>query len=632
MVKQKAVRNPLKASVPKLTKEKGNSDSFLNVPKAVFSNNFLPNDPYSLISTGSDSVDSSDSESGTSDFQDVMQAFKASLSDPLYKFNKTVAALQDKQNQDGSKEPAGTNSSKAAPVFLKPLEAQKLRNSLLLADGGEEGYASGDVRYDPRTGKIEKRVKLETKLAGVPGDNSDTVDILIEMPDNFDFTGWDEKPAKQQQDELQKAGVSPEDQMVLLNSTTSLETLALIKEISDNRSEYGLSILEVERISKELLNISSARTGVNNHDLPLGINPITKNTFLAMLDEKEASLLASFGYGTTSREDLKNPDSNIGDQISDLLQGDQSISNLLHGDSDVYQAADQFFSDMGKLDSIISDINNGKIEFTSPQEKQRYLDYLSKAYKKNDKLYRQMLARNIDEAGLLQFPEWRLKQLVSDLSLTQLEGLVAQIEANGIKKLSRNGSFEKLMKELLSDSDSALNLVADETKSPICPYVWNGMDVAREDGVKISGYYFSEGEYHIQISCETDKNHIYNLNLGKTIPSEVAIEISRTTAWDMFAEQLELFDKIYLTPSVIADGAYYMYQYYGLPPFLPEGLSPSDVPLIGEFLERIDLLDHNTHLSKDTITIKIVTHHMNSSNKDMEMIQFNTINEKSEGN
>lgn len=438
------------------------------------------------------------------------------------------------------------------------------------------------------------------------------------MPDNFDFTGWDEKPAKQQQDELQKAGVSPEDQMVLLNSTTSLETLALIKEISDNRSDYGLSILEVERISKELLNISSARTGVNNHDLPLGINPITKNTFLAMLDEKEASLLASFGYGTTSREDLKNPYSNIGDQISDLLQGDQSISNLLHGDSDVYQAADQFFSDMGKLDSIISDINNGKIEFTSPQEKQRYLDYLSKAYKKNDKLYRQMLARKIDEAGLLQFPEWRLKQLVSDLSLTQLEGLVAQIEANGIKKLSRNGSFEKLMKELLSDSDSALNLVADETKSPICPYVFNGIDIVNRAGIQISGYYYEDGVYKGKITCPNQEPFYFEI--GKKLPEEVAISVLYADWWDISTDiawrevtslrgMTEIaFQGITGMPGVLRP--------------LPEPIGPTDVPGLGEAIAKADWSNQYKTLQEGSIIVSIFVHFPKDHITDYHYVEF----------
>lgn len=630
MFKQKALRNPLRPAVPKIPSAKDDPIVYQKFPRLVFQDNNQATDPLSLSKDSSSSVDLNGT---SSDFEAETQKYQDSFMDPRYvAFQKNVAAMLSAQNQSNPAKSASVQTSKQVPAFLKPLEAQKLKTTLLLADGGEEGYASGDVRYDPKTGKILPRVRPETALPGVPVENSDVVDIIAEMPQDFDFTGWDDKTARQQQQDLQRAGLNPEDQKALLNSPTSLETLALIQDISNNRRDYGLSVLDVERISKELLQISNAHVGAQNHDLPLGLNPVTKKTFLAMLDEKQQSLLASFGFGTVGQSDPKNPNGNIGQQITTILEGDQSLSALLHGDADVYQAADQFFEDMGKLDSIISDIESGRIEFKNPQEKQRYLDYLTNQYEKNDDRYRNMLASKIDEAGLLQFPEWRFKQLISDFSLPQLEKFVTEIEANGIKKLSRFGNFEKLMKELLSDKESALSLIADESKSPICPYVWNGMDVAREDGVRISGYYFSEGNYQIQISCETDKKDIYNLNLGKTIPSEVAIEISRATAWDMFAEQLELFGKIYLTPSVIADGAYYMYQYYGLPPFLPEGLSPSDVPELGEFLEKIDLLDHNTHISKDTITIRIVTHHLNSSYTDLQMVQFNTINDKSGGN
>ncbi|MBA4347695.1 MAG: hypothetical protein C0413_02460, partial [Clostridiales bacterium] len=429
MFKQKALHNPLRPVAPKLSSVKVNPVFYQNSTQLVFQDNNQTTDPLSLSKDGSDSAGSNGS---SSDFETEMRNYKDSFMDPRYAaFKRNVTAMMSAQNQNKTTKSTSAQTLKQAPVFLKPLEAQRLKNSLLLADGGEEGYASGDVRYDPKTGKIVPRVKLETALPGVTGENSDAVDILADMPEDFNFTGWDNKTARQQQQELQKAGVTPKDQMVLLNSATSLETLALIQDISNNRRDYGLSVLDVERISKELLQISNARVGAKNHDIPLGVNPTTRNTFLAMLDEKQQSLLASFGFGVAGIKDSKNPNVDIGNKITDLLQGDHSISDLLHGNSDAYQVADQFFGDMAKLDTMISNITDGTITFDNPKDKQRYLDYLTRAYEKNDNLYRNMLASEIEEAGLLQFPEWRLKQLVNDLSLTQLEGLVAQIEANG---------------------------------------------------------------------------------------------------------------------------------------------------------------------------------------------------------
>lgn len=259
MFKQKALRNPLRPAVPKIPSAKDDPIVYQKFPRLVFQDNNQATDPLSLSKDSSSSVDSNGT---SSDFEAETQKYQDSFMDPRYvAFQKNVAAMLSAQNQSNPAKSASVQTSKQVPAFLKPLEAQKLKTTLLLADGGEEGYASGDVRYDPKTGKILPRVRPETALPGVPVENSDVVDIIAEMPQDFDFTGWDDKTARQQQQDLQRAGLNPEDQKALLNSPTSLETLALIQDISNNRRDYGLSVLDVERISKELLQISNARVG-----------------------------------------------------------------------------------------------------------------------------------------------------------------------------------------------------------------------------------------------------------------------------------------------------------------------------------------------------------------------------------
>ena len=630
MTTLKAPRIPLSATSPKLPFSKplvlpsNESNQLSYYGKSQAADLIFDNEADS-------GAPSSKSDSGKSPTQSPI--FKDNYVDPrLATFDRNVETMRNnlKAGIAEAKANAGTNT-KVASVFLKPTEQKRIKDLLLFADGGEEGAASGDYRYNPKTGKVEPRVKMETALPGVSKENSDAVDIIVGMPDDFDFEGWDSKSAKQQQQELEKAGLNRVDQMTLLNSKTSLETLAIIKDISNNRHNYGLSVLDVERISKELLQISSARVGANNHDIPFLTSPATRNTFLSLLDEKEQKLLSSFGYGVKGLRDKNNPYADIGNQVSDLLSGDDSIPAILHGGSDVIQVAGEFFDGMTKLGTLIENIENGNVSFNSPAEKQRYLDYLTSAYDKNESLYRQQLASKIDDAKLLQFPETRFKELINDLSLSQLEGFVEQINEKGVRKLSRPGNFEKLMKDLLSDQTSALNLVADDTKSPIRPYVWNGMDIVNKEGVGISGYYFDKGQYHIFVTCVSDDGDGYEIDLGRTLPSKVDVEVSSATEWDMFGEQLGLLAKLYLTPSVIVDSAYSLSQYYGVPAFLPEGLSPSDLPVLGEILDEIDFLDHNTHLTKDTITLKFVTHYPNSSDTNLQMIQFNTIKYSSEG-
>lgn len=558
-------------------------------------------DPLFGARTNSDAAGSKDNSDNTP-WQPPI--FEGIFMDPkLAAFNRNVEAMQNKQKaaNTAGKTTVGTKPQ-ASSVFLKPTEYERLKKQLLLADGGEAGASSGDYRYNPRTGKIEVLPEKKTELSGVPKESSDVVDIISDMPADFNFDGWDDKTARQQQTELKKAGLDPKDQMTLLNSGTSLETLAVISDISKNRSDYGLSVLDVKRISEELLKISNARVGTKNNALPLGANQITKNIFLNLLNEKEQVLLASFGYGIKGIHDLKSPYSGITDQITDLLEGDNSISANLHGDTDLFEVAEQYFDDMAKLDSIISDITEGKIEFKNPQEKQRYLDYLTKSYEKNDDLYRYMVASKNDEAGLLRYPEWRLKQLVSDLSITQLEGLVAQIDAYGVRKLSRPGNFEKLMKILLSDQESALTLMADETISPICPYVWNGMDVVEENDIQIIGYYFEDGLYKCKITCP-DEDPFF-IEIGKKLPEEVAIEVAKTTDWYIQSEKL--FKKVTSLP-VIIDVLYLAgTTVFGIPQVLPEPIGPSDAPFVGEFLDKIDWWKNTDNLTKESISINIV--------------------------
>lgn len=283
--------------------------------------------------------------------------------------------------------------------------------------------------------------------------------------------------------------------------------------------------------------------------------------------------------------------------------------------------ADQFFDGMTKLDTLISDIESDKIRFNTPADKQRYLDYLTSEYDKNGDLYRRQLASKIDEAKLLQYPETQFKRLINDLSMSQLELLTAKVDANGVKKLSRPHNFEKLMKELLSDKDSALNIYADETKSPVRPRVWNGMEIVDENKIHISGYYYENGSYYNRVSCGDE---VFDINLGKKLPAEVSISVSGTTEWEMFGEQIGLEAKMMATPAMIADGAYAFATQSGVPAFLPQNLSPSDVPYLGEALDAIDPWDHTAHLTKETISIHLVTHYLNSSDNADNLVRFKT--------
>ena len=302
-----------------------------------------------------------------------------------------------------------------------------------------------------------------------------------------------------------------------------------------------------------------------------------------------------------------------------MLSGDGSIPAILHGDSDVVQVAGEFFDGMTKLGTLIENIEDGSVSFNSPTEKQRYLDYLTSAYDKNETLYRNQLASKIDDAKLLQFPKTRFKELINDLTLSQLEGFVEQINENGVKMLSRPRNFENLMKDLLSDKDNALNLAADDTKSPIRPYVFNGIDVVKEAGIQVGGFYYEDGVYKSIITCPGQEPFV--IKIGRKFPEEVAIDVRRT---DSLSIQSEKLVKEGTSPKAILEFLYALFTgSKKIPELLPAPLGPSDVPYVGDALDRINWWNGAWNLTEDSILVSIYMHFLKDSIIVYDNVWFN---------
>ena len=459
---------------------------------------------------------------------------------------------------------------------------------------------------------------------GIPSEYADLAKVVASLPDGFDLTGWDDKTTREQRSAMQRSGLNGQEQMQLLNARTSIEAIALVQEIQRNRLAYGLSYTDMSDISKQLFDISNARIGAKNHAMPFSENATSTRLFLSMLDEKENALLSSFGYGVESYAGKRDNINDIRGKITDLVTGDSSISGTLYNYPDVLNTPDDFFTDMTKLDTLIGEVQDGTISFRNTAEKQRYLDYLTSEYSKNDQLYRQRLASIIDEAKLLEYPETRFKKLINDLTLPQLAVFADQVDQLGVRRLSKAGNYERLMRALLSDKDIAHSVSADDTESPIRPYVWNGLDILESNDIKASGYYYRNGKYYTQVTCP-DQDPI-NINLGSKLPQEVAIDVSKTTDWNLVGEQIDLLIKMFASPEFVCDSLYNFAAFCGMPNILPVNLSPSDLPYIGDFLHSIDILDHSAHLTKETITINIVSRYAHNSNTDLNTVKFFTIN------
>ena len=294
MLKLKTPRVPFFASTPKLPASKA---IFPPVNKAGQTGAPLFPPAKDPLQKGDSGATPDDSNQNPDDLQPLYPSTgNGAYVDPkLALFNSNVEAMRRNLAAAGAtpKKP-GNTQTRNPPVFLKPAAQAKLKDLLLLADGGEEGASSGDYHYDAKTGKIGVLSDKKAVVPGVPARSADVVDILSDMPSDFNFVGWDDKTARQQQSELQKAGLNPQEQMTLLNSGVPLETLAMIVDINRNKRDYGLSASDAKKITEELLQISNARVGAKNHALPLGANPTAIKVFLTILDERESELISSF--------------------------------------------------------------------------------------------------------------------------------------------------------------------------------------------------------------------------------------------------------------------------------------------------------------------------------------------------
>lgn len=183
-----------------------------------------------------------------------------------------------------------------------------------MTDGGQPGTSSDGIVFNPRTGKTWKRTEpsdttfprdVQPKTSptlGIPKEYTELAQIVASLPEGFDLTGWDGMTAFQQQKAIQNSGLSEEDQMVMLNASTSVETIAMIQGLQAHHALYGLTQNETDSLSKQLLEIANARIGVKTHNYPIFPSNLLTQAFLGMLAEQESALLAPFRQAPGSSE------------------------------------------------------------------------------------------------------------------------------------------------------------------------------------------------------------------------------------------------------------------------------------------------------------------------------------------
>lgn len=236
----------------------------------------------------------------------------------------------------------------------------------MTTDSGKSGVSSNGLVYDPKTGCSVPAGRptipvtpLTDPAQGIPDEYADLADVVAKLPDSFDLTDWDNKTTVQQRKAMAFSGLSPEEQMSLLNTGISIETIATIRDIQRNRAAYGLTQAKADSVSKELIQIANERAGAKNREIPFASGR-QRSLFLLDLDKKEQNLLESVsgqksgGSGKLRTEDMLSKPQKL------LLGSGQKIVKNVSSESKLGRAAKnilKFYLDgyvINRVNTIIS--------------------------------------------------------------------------------------------------------------------------------------------------------------------------------------------------------------------------------------------------------------------------------------
>ncbi len=453
----------------------------------------------------------------------------------------------------------------------------------------------------------------------IPSELRDVAEVVNRISNGISLEGWADMTTQQQRNALKHSGLSDQEQWLLLNASSNyVETIAKVQDIYANSKDYDLTYTEANDICKELMKIAQAREDTQSEAGQFRFNARGKYLFLRQLDEREEKLLASIQEASDGIEydkagAIEDDDTAVAGESDKkpnsipLPPNSRKNTPAIAEGGDIFDISDVFKNDAAAIESLIISAKNGDFAFVSEKQKQSYLNLLSKQLSDNETFFREQLSDFISESGIKIKDKSIFQQLSQELSASQLGSLVDHIQQDGLLKTMRTKNWEKLMREVLSDKTAAKQLIADESYSPIGPHIWEGNGVANQNNIEISGYYYQDGQYYSDIGYR--KNKPITIPLGKTLPSDVAIRITRATNWDKVGEQIGLFAKEVISPPFIADTIYATATKLGVPELLPPNIMPSDTPNFGKFLESIDPLNHSTTITDNTVFIMISIEH-----------------------
>ncbi len=168
---------------------------------------------------------------------------------------------------------------------------------------------------------------IPDKLGSIAG-------VMEQTASEFSFEDWADKTTGQQRADIQRSGLSSEDQMTILNAAPHyVETIATVQTLYANRAALGLTTSEFKELADELFAIASARDDAINRTGKFEYDRGFAPKALQLLDEREKELLdrlpditnedgqdtwyngENFDSGTTDSEDNTPSDTSSQDFI-----------------------------------------------------------------------------------------------------------------------------------------------------------------------------------------------------------------------------------------------------------------------------------------------------------------------------
>lgn len=126
---------------------------------------------------------------------------------------------------------------------------------------------------------------IPDKLGSIAG-------VMEQTASEFSFEDWADKTTGQQRADIQRSGLSAEDQMTILNAAPHyVETIATVQTLYANRAALGLTTSEFKELADELFAIANARDDAINRTGKFEYDRGFAPKALQLLDEREKELL-----------------------------------------------------------------------------------------------------------------------------------------------------------------------------------------------------------------------------------------------------------------------------------------------------------------------------------------------------